>query len=215
MTTMTGRGRPRWQRLRKRCQARTGWPAACGCAARRLLSGPGPRAAAAEAERSGARSWPRPWNQHWVAGRAISGRVGDDVPVEHLDLPGHPPGDVLVVGDDDDGDAALVQLVEEGQDRLAGRGVEVAGGLVCEHDGRLSHEGPGDGDTLALAPRKLCRPRCRAVGQADEVQGFTRLFPALGLTDSGVEEPVGHVVQDGLVLGEEELLEHEADLGGS
>ena len=63
------------------------------------------------------------------------------------------------------------------------------------------------------ARRAAARRPHEAAAETDEIQGFTRLFRALGPADSGVEEPVGHVVKDGLVLGEEELLEHEADLG--
>ena len=72
-----------------------------------------------------------------------------------------------------------------------------------------------------MATRWRCPPDS-CVGRAHrprtevyEVERFAGPLPALGLTDAGVEESVGHVVEDGLVLGEEELLEHEADPGGS
>jgi hypothetical protein len=54
-----------------------------------------------------------------------------------------------------------------------------------------------------------------ALGEADEVQGTERLLAAPGQADPGIKEPVGHVVQHALVLGQEELLEHEADPGSS
>src|SRR5258708_7145423 len=65
-----------------------------------------------------------------------AGDVADDLPVEHLDLAGHPRRDVLVVGDDGDGGAVGVQFPEQGQDGLAAGGIEVAGGLVGQHDRR-------------------------------------------------------------------------------
>ena len=45
-------------------------------------------------------------------------------------------GDVGLVGDQHDGVAPGVQCVEERHDLDAGLGVEVAGGLVGEDDGR-------------------------------------------------------------------------------
>ncbi len=49
------------------------------------------------------------------------------------------------------------------------------------------------------------------VRQADPVQGVQRQPPPLAPADAGVQQPVGHVAEHGLVLGEEELLEHEPD----
>ena len=142
------------------------------------------------------------------------GAVGDDPPVEHLDPPGHARGDVSVVGDDHDGHPQVVEFVEERQDGLAGGLVEVAGGLVGQHDGRAAHQGPGDGDPLALAARELGGAGVGSLVQADQLQGVEGLVAPFGHGDPGVEEPVGHVVEHALVLGQEELLEHEADPGG-
>ena len=118
--------------------------------------GPGPKAAASQAERSRSRSSARPGQRR--AGddagsvkRAIAAVSATMRPSSISICRGMRVRDVLVVGDDHDGDPAVVQFVEERQDRLAGRLVEVAGGLVGEHDGRLPDQGPGDGDTLALA----------------------------------------------------------------
>ncbi len=46
------------------------------------------------------------------------------------------------------------------------------------------------------------------------VRASRALAAAFALGDPGVEEAVGHVVEHALVLGQEELLEHEADPGG-
>src|SRR5258708_6570035 len=97
----TGRARPRWRPRRWRCLARTARPAACGCEARRWPAGTGRRGPG-----FGGREW---WWWSWSLRDRDLGRVGDDAPVEHLDAAGHPPGDALVVGDDQDRDAAVVQ----------------------------------------------------------------------------------------------------------
>ena len=49
------------------------------------------------------------------------------------------------------------------------------------------------------------------MGQPDSVQRGGGQQPPLGAPDAGVQQPVGHVAQHALVLGEEELLEHEPD----
>ena len=159
--------------------------------------------------------WEVPRGSAAVRGRCRGGAgVGDDVAVEDLDLAGHALGDGVVVGDDHDGRAGLVELVDQGQDGLPGGLVEVPGRLVGEHDGGLADEGPGDRDPLALPARELGRAGVGALGQADQLQGVEGPLAALLEGDAGVEEPVGHVVQHGGVFGQEELLEDEPDPGG-
>jgi hypothetical protein len=76
--------------------------------------------------------------------------VVDDAAVEHLDAAVHAGGDVVVVADDHDGHPVIVELFEERQDCLASGLVQVAGGLVCQHDGRAADQGAGDRYTLTL-----------------------------------------------------------------
>ena len=97
---------------------------------------------------------------------------------------------------------------------LAGGLVEVAGRLVSQHDGRLADQSSGDGDPLALPARELGGTGVRTLGQADQVEGVEGALAALLEGDARVEEPVGHVVQHGGVLGQEELLEDEPDSRG-
>jgi hypothetical protein len=90
--------------------------------------------------------------------------------------------------------------------------VEVPGRLVGEHDRRLADERAGDRDALALTAREL-------VGRNPARCASPTCRQRLGCARSrrteagraGVEQPVGDVVEHGLVLGEEELLEDEAD----
>jgi signal transduction histidine kinase len=107
-----------------------------------------------------------------------------------------------------------VELIDQPQDGLPGRLVEVAGRLVGEHDGGLADQGTGDRDPLALPAGELGGTGVPTLGQADQVQGLASTLTALCEGDAGVEEPVGHVVQHGGVLGQEELLEDEPDPGG-
>ena len=53
----------------------------------------------------------------------------------------------------------------------------------------------------------------RAV-QTDQAEGVEGPCTPFDLGDAGIEETIGHVVQNALVLGQEELLEHEADPRG-
>jgi hypothetical protein len=62
------------------------------------------------------------------------------------------------VGDHDDGLAEVVRgVAEEGQQRLAVAGVEVAGGFVGEHDLGPGDQRAGGGDPLLLAAGQLAR----------------------------------------------------------
>jgi hypothetical protein len=99
--------------------------------------------------------------------------------------------------------------------KLARGRIEVPGGLVGQNDGGTSDQCPGDGDALTFAPRKLGRSDVDFVAEPDPPEGLGRPLTALRNTHSGVEEPVGHVVENALVLGEEELLEYEADASGA
>ena len=107
-----------------------------------------------------------------------------------------------------------MELVDQGQDGLPGRLVEVPGRFVSEHDGGLTDQGSGDGDPLALPARELGGTSMGTLGQADQVQRVEGALATLPEGDAGVEQPVSHVVQHGGVLGQEELLEDEPDPGG-
>ena len=142
--------------------------------------------------------------------------VGHDAPVQHLDHPGHASGpQAQVVGDDDDGRPLGVQVLEKFQDGEAGDTVQVPGRLVGQDDRRASDDRPGNGDPLALAPRELGRDRGQLVRQAHAGQGVGCGLAAVGKRCTGVKEPVGHVVENALVLGQEELLEDEPDARGA
>ena len=99
--------------------------------------------------------------------------------VEDLDFAGHALGDGVVVGDDDDGRAGLVELVDQGQDGLPGGLVEVAGRLVGEHDGGLADQRSGDRDALALPAGELGGTGMVALGQADQLEGVEGPLAAL------------------------------------
>src|SRR5688572_6490164 len=73
-------------------------------------------------------------------------------------------GDVPLVGDEDDGVAVGVELLEHAHDLLAGGAVEVPGGLVGEQDGRAHDQGPRDGHPLALTAGELVGLVVHAVG---------------------------------------------------
>src|ERR1700739_209060 len=78
-------------------------------------------------------------------------RVFDDTAVAEDDLAIGGRGDLGVVGDEDEGGAGtLVVLEEQVEDHAAVRRVEVAGGFVGHDDGWLDDEGAGNGDALLL-----------------------------------------------------------------
>uniref|UniRef100_A0A0B7K5W6 Uncharacterized protein n=1 Tax=Bionectria ochroleuca TaxID=29856 RepID=A0A0B7K5W6_BIOOC len=109
----------------------------------------------------------------------------DDGPLVHdEDLVGGDDGR-QPVGDDEHG-AALAQLPQRRLDEGLGLGVDGAGGLVEDEDGRALEEGAGDGDALDLAARQLdavlADGGAVALGEGVEEQGV------LGHDADGVAE---------------------------
>ena len=94
---------------------------------------------------------------HALGGRALL--VGDDLAVgEHDRTIGIGCGDG-VMGDHDDGLPKFLDgSLQEAQHFGAGDGIEVAGGLVGEHQRRFGDERTRDGDALLLAARQFIRP---------------------------------------------------------
>ena len=94
---------------------------------------------------------------------SVAGGVGDDASIEHLDRARHARGDVLVVGDHHDRGAGGVQVVEQVEDGLPGRLVEVAGGLVGQDDRRGVRPGR-ERSRPAAAVRRTVGSAARAAG---------------------------------------------------
>ena len=123
------------------------------------------------------------------------------------------PGDVRFVGDHDDGQALVVELLEQGQDLDAGARVQVAGGLVGQQQRGLGDQGAGDGDPLLLTARELVGLVVAAVAQAHALERL----PGRG---GGIEPAARAVVEQGqldVLLGagagqQIESLEDEADV---
>src|SRR5690606_26148653 len=79
------------------------------------------------------------------------GLVTEDAAVAHHDLALGESGHVGLVGDQHDGDAALVQFLEHLHDLEAGARVEIARGLVGKDEHGVVHHGTRDGDALLLS----------------------------------------------------------------
>ena len=90
-----------------------------------------------------------------------------------------------------------VEHLQQGQDLGRRPAIEVARRLVTDEERRVGHDGPGDRDTLLLAPRELPRLVARAIGQPDERQGDGRPPPALRGGQAGQEERQLHVALGG------------------
>ena len=83
------------------------------------------------------------------------GRAEDGGAVAEGDAALRPRGNVVLMGDEDHGDAACVQLLEQRDDLVGGAAVERAGRLVGEQQARAVDERARDRHALALAAREL------------------------------------------------------------
>src|SRR5262245_12190361 len=119
---------------------------------------------------------------------------------------------VWLVGDDDDGDAVTVQVLEQGHDLHAGPRVESASGLVGQDEYGLIDEGAGDGDALLLTAGELSGVMMLAIRQPDRRQLCLGALPSIARCRPGVEERQLDVLERGRPGQEIERLKDEADL---
>ena len=90
-------------------------------------------------------------------------------------------GDIGLVSDHDDGDAALaVQQSQRVHDVMGVACIEIAGRLVGKEHGRIVDEGAGDGDALLLAARELARRIALAIAQPEQAERGPRALHARG-----------------------------------
>jgi len=149
-----------------------------------------------------------------MGGRRADAAIFADAPVQDLDLSRQRRGQGAVVGDDHDGGPLTVQIPQQADDGRSGGAVEVTGGFIGQDDGGVTDQGPGDGHPLAFPSRQLRGLGPGAVREPDSRQRLVRLFAAGPGRPAGIQQAIGHVVERGLMLGQEELLEHESDGGG-
>ena len=120
----------------------------------------------------------------------------------------------VVVGDDDQRDAALaVELEEQLMHVVAGGRVEVAGRLVGEHGARRQHDGARDGDALLLAARQLAGLVLEAVRRGRPASSTARAARAASSQALARDQRRHHdVLERGEVRQQVMELEDEADL---
>ena len=104
--------------------------------------------------------------------------------VEHGDAIGHRQCLVLIVGDEDEGDADLaLDLLELDLHLLAQFQVECAEGLIEEQHLRAVHERPRERDPLTLAAGERRGRPVAEILKTDVGQGLARPLGSLGLRD--------------------------------
>jgi len=96
--------------------------------------------------------------------------IFQDQSVTHHHIATRVSGNVLLVRDHDDGDAALVELLKNSHDLDASPAVQVSGRLIGEHNFRVVHESARDRDALLLATGKLARMMIFAPSQSNRRQ---------------------------------------------
>ena len=144
----------------------------------------------------------------------MRGVLDDLTAIEHHDL-GRVADGGQAVGDREAG-LAFHQLTQTFLDQFLGAGVDVAGGLVQDHDLGLRHHGAGDGDHLALALAQvgaaLGQHGVVTLGQVhDELVGVGLFGRLDAFLVCGALPGIFQVVHDR--IGEQEgFLQHDTDL---
>src|SRR5260221_9115280 len=83
--------------------------------------------------------------------------VGSNQAVTHNHFSFRETGDVQLVSDHDNGDALLIERLENAHNFDARPGIEVAGGFVRQKNARFVDKSSSNGDTLLLASGELVR----------------------------------------------------------
>ena len=123
-----------------------------------------------------------------------------------------PRREIRIVGDHDDGRAALVQIVQQGHHAGGGGGVQIAGWLVREQEARRANQGSGNRDPLLLATGELRRQVAHAAAQTHPIQNFGYTLFAFRRAHAAIAQRHVHVVEDAEFGDQVETLKHEADL---
>ena len=118
-----------------------------------------------------------------------------------------------LMGDDHHRDAQLpVDVLDQGQDRVGGVGVQRAGGLIAEQDLGFSCQCAGNGNALLLAAGELGRVGVGLIGQAHHFQQLLgALFGILFLHTCQLHGEAD-VLQAAALHQQVELLEDHRDL---
>src|ERR1043166_8459011 len=105
-------------------------------------------------------------------------------------------GRLRIVCHHDDGLANLAaERLENVQDLLGGMRVQITGGLVGDDQPGVSHQGPGNGRALFLAPGELFGQVFAPVGQTDEFKGRVALLTPSSGAEMGQEQRQLHVLE--------------------
>ena len=106
---------------------------------------------------------------------------------------------------------SLVDLLEQVHDLARHEGVEVAGWLVGQEEGRVAGDGARDGDALLLAAGELRGHVLHARAQAHQIKRAADALAPVGRVHAPVAQRHVDVVEDVQVRDEVEALEDEAD----
>src|ERR1019366_6452827 len=106
-------------------------------------------------------------------------------------------GDIVLVGNEDDGVALIVQTIEQRHNFHAGLRVQVAGGLVRQNDGRTVDQGASNGHALPLSAGQFVGLVVHSRFHSHRSQCLASAFKPLFGRHAGVDQREFDVVQRG------------------
>src|SRR4249919_1083138 len=102
-----------------------------------------------------------------------------DQPIPHYNVSLRVGGDVLLVRDHDDGDAVLIELLENGHDLDACAAVEIAGRFIRQQYLRIIDQRARNRDALLLTAGKLTRKMVFTTRESNRRKHAIRFFAEL------------------------------------
>ena len=138
--------------------------------------------------------------------------VGFDAAVADVDDAVGLSGDVVFVGDQDDGVSVLVQMRKQGHDFRAGLRIEIPRRLIGEHNRGRIHQRARDGDALPLTAGKFVRFVVGSIAETHDLERTMRFGEPFAGRNPAIDEREFDVVQRRRPGEKVERLEDESDL---
>src|SRR5229473_1267065 len=148
-------------------------------------------------------------------GRGSGGGIADQPSVGQRDAASRPVCHLRGVGDQDDGRALSIELLEQEQNFVAGLAVQRSGRLVGEDQGRVVDQSAGDAHPLLLPAGKLARPVLRPISKADAIQRGEGAAAALDRGHAAIAERQRDILLGGGTRKHGRRLKDEADFCAS
>jgi hypothetical protein len=144
---------------------------------------------------------------------ALLRSIVDQQTVAQFQNPTGVPRDVVLMGDQHNRHAGLIEFAEQFHQFSAGARVKRTGRFICQQERRIGDQGACNGDALLLPARQFPWTMILPMSQPDPFERDRRAFELFGAWDAAtVCQRERNILQRRFARKQMKLLEDEADL---